>query len=101
QVRVGEVGEKRSFAAPSRCGAVAKGAFAFAQEELEAVFFLFGQLGLVVEVGVELGAEGIHLLRPLVGSNRAADALVIRVGVGADFQEQVFVAGGQDFINHN
>jgi hypothetical protein len=42
-------------------------AVAFAQEESEAVFLSFGQLGLVVEVGVELGAEGIHLLRPLVG----------------------------------
>src|SRR5450759_2729567 len=102
QVIVGEVSEKRSLAAPSRCDAVASGAFSFAQEELEAVFLLFGQLGLVVEVGVELGAEGIHLLRPLVGSDRPADALVIRVGVGAaDSQEQLSIAGGQHFINYN
>src|ERR1035438_3629931 len=72
----GEVSEERSFAVRSRCGAVTIGAIAFAQEELEAVVLLFGQLGLVVEVGVKLGAEGIHLLRPLVGSDRTGDVFI-------------------------
>src|SRR5450759_2368622 len=101
QVIVGEVGEVRRHKRSCAPSCVTVGALRLAVEQRKALLLLDGEPGLSFQPIVVLGGELGDFLRSLVRSDRPADALVIRVGVGADLKEQILVVRIQHFINHD